>query len=69
MLNVVDLILQKQRYEGASTIYGPHTHEAYLNEFSQVSGALAKVVIEVIFFSCKHCCFSLKYLTLRALSL
>ena len=37
------LTSQKQRYEGASTIYGPYTLDAYLQEFSQVSEALAKV--------------------------
>lgn len=35
--------LQIQRYEGASTIYGPHTLEAFIQEFNKLADALAKV--------------------------
>lgn len=31
---------QVQRYEGASTIYGPHTLEAYISEFTNLTQAL-----------------------------
>ncbi|PIK42872.1 Neutral ceramidase B [Apostichopus japonicus] len=34
---------QVQRYEGASTIYGPHTLQAYLNQYEKLSKALKKV--------------------------
>lgn len=33
---------QIQRYEGASTLYGPHTLSAYIQEFQKLSAALAK---------------------------
>lgn len=33
---------QIQRYEGASTIYGPHTLEAFIQEFNKLADALAK---------------------------
>ncbi|KAL5018303.1 hypothetical protein ScPMuIL_004025 [Solemya velum] len=33
---------QVQRYEGASTIYGPHTLEAYIQKFVMLAEALAK---------------------------
>ncbi|XP_062593743.1 uncharacterized protein LOC134255247 [Saccostrea cucullata] len=33
---------QIQRYEGASTIYGPHTLEAFIQEFNKLAVALAK---------------------------
>ncbi|KAJ0986260.1 hypothetical protein J5N97_004616 [Dioscorea zingiberensis] len=32
---------QIQRYEGASTLYGPHTLSAYIQEFSELASALA----------------------------
>ena len=32
-----------QRYEGASTIFGPHTLEAYLQQYSALATAIAKV--------------------------
>ena len=32
-----------QRYEGASTIYGPYTLLAYIKEFNKLAAALAKV--------------------------
>nr|CAD1824088.1 unnamed protein product [Ananas comosus var. bracteatus] len=32
---------QIQRYEGASTLYGPHTHSAYIQEFKKLASALA----------------------------
>ncbi len=35
--------LQVQRYEGASTIYGPHTLQAYIQEYSRLAASLAKV--------------------------
>ncbi|XP_043245496.1 neutral ceramidase-like, partial [Amphibalanus amphitrite] len=31
---------QKQRYEGASTVYGPHTHQAYLQKFQELATAM-----------------------------
>ena len=37
------LPLQEQRYEAASTVYGPHTLSAYLQEFSTLAKALATV--------------------------
>ncbi|CAM6104879.1 unnamed protein product [Calypogeia fissa] len=33
---------QAQRYEGASTLYGPHTLSAYIQEFKKLATALAK---------------------------
>lgn len=39
----ISLDLQIQRYEGASTIYGPHTLEAFIQEFNKLADALAKV--------------------------
>ena len=32
-----------QRYEGASTIYGPYTLPAYIQEFNKLAVALAQV--------------------------
>ena len=32
-----------QRYEGASTIYGPYTLPAYIQEFNKLAVAMAKV--------------------------
>lgn len=34
---------QEQRYEGASTIFGPHTLLAYKQEFDKMAEAMAKV--------------------------
>ena len=34
---------QEQRYEAASTVYGPHTLSAYIQEFSNLALALATV--------------------------
>lgn len=31
---------QVQRYEGASTIYGPHTLQAYVQQFSKLAGSI-----------------------------
>ena len=31
---------QEQRYEGASTIFGPHTLDAYLQEFAKLAEAM-----------------------------
>ena len=36
-----------QRYEGASTIYGPYTLPAYIQEFNKLAVALAKVGIYI----------------------
>ena len=36
-------VLQAQRYEGGSTIYGPHTLEAYVNVYMNLSNAMIKV--------------------------
>ncbi|KAK7494429.1 hypothetical protein BaRGS_00014321 [Batillaria attramentaria] len=33
---------QEQRYEGASTIYGPHTLQAYIQKFQELAVAIAK---------------------------
>lgn len=33
-----------QRYEGASTLYGPHTLQAYINQFSKLSNHLKRKV-------------------------
>ncbi|GBG71279.1 hypothetical protein CBR_g8701 [Chara braunii] len=33
---------QVQRYEGASTIFGPHTLDAYLQEFNRLAAAMAE---------------------------
>ena len=35
--------MQHQRYEGASTAYGPHTLAAYNKKFGQLAKKLAKV--------------------------
>lgn len=40
---------QVQRYEGASTIYGPHTLEAYIYKFEKLAYAMAKVSSYCIF--------------------
>ncbi|KAM3591500.1 uncharacterized protein V6R79_002795 [Siganus canaliculatus] len=37
---------QVQRYEGASTIYGPHTLTAYLHKYSQLAKAIAMNKVE-----------------------
>ena len=37
-----------QRYEGASTIYGPYTLPAYIQEFNKLATALAKVGIHCL---------------------
>ena len=37
------MIMQVQRYEGASTDYGPYTLDAYLQEFGKLAVLLAKV--------------------------
>ena len=34
---------QKQRYEGASTIYGPHTLKAYLQQYANLTQKLLNV--------------------------
>jgi neutral ceramidase len=35
--------VQIQRYEGASTIYGPHTHAAYLDQYKKLTRSIFKV--------------------------
>lgn len=35
--------VQIQRYEGASTIYGPHTHSAYLDQYRKLTRSIFKV--------------------------
>lgn len=40
---LVTQIMQVQRYEGASTVYGPYTLDAYLQEFGKLAAALAMV--------------------------
>lgn len=42
-MNVVTCVLQLQRYEGASTIYGPHTLSAYLQKYRGLARAIAQV--------------------------
>jgi len=41
-------LFQVQRYEGASTVYGPHTLTIYLNQYRNLSAALVKVSVTVI---------------------
>jgi hypothetical protein len=53
VLTVVTNILlyyfvQVQRYEGASTIYGPHTLTLYLNQYHKLASALARASIIII---------------------
>jgi neutral ceramidase len=38
---------QKQRYEAASTLYGPHTLDAYLQHYPTLVDALLKVSAEI----------------------
>lgn len=38
-----NLCFQVQRYEGASTIYGPHTLSAYLQKYRGLARAIAQV--------------------------
>ena len=40
-----------QRYEGASTIYGPYTLPGYIQEFNKLAVALAKVSQHLICFN------------------
>jgi hypothetical protein len=40
--------LQVQRYEGASTIYGPHTLTLYLNQYRKLASALSRASIIII---------------------
>ena len=41
-----------QRYEGASTIYGPHTLSAFIQEFNKLAVALAKVCVHTYMSVC-----------------
>ena len=40
--------VQIQRYEGASTAYGPHTLGAYISKFEEMGAALAKASVVVV---------------------
>lgn len=42
-LHIVDVFFQVQRYEAASTIYGPHTLDIYLQAFRQQALAVVQV--------------------------
>lgn len=44
---------QIQRYEGASTIYGPHTLTIYVEQYKKLANALMKVFIKSIFNASK----------------
>lgn len=46
--------VQVQRYEGASTDYGPYTLDAYLQEFGKLAVLLAKVCNQSIIVVCGH---------------
>ena len=41
--NMFTYLLQIQRYEGASTIYGPYTLKAFMQVFKALAEAIAKV--------------------------
>lgn len=65
----ISLDLQIQRYEGASTIYGPHTLEAFIQEFNKLADALAKVqysyaLSALNFLSSNILAFNLKFIHL-----
>ena len=45
-----------QRYEGASTIYGPHTLSAFIQEFNKLAAALAKVCVCACVCACVCVC-------------
>lgn len=36
-------VFQAQRYEAASTIYGPHTLDIYLNKYAELTNDLVEV--------------------------
>ena len=38
---------QRQRYEAASTIYGPHTLKAYQDQFAYLTEAMLQVIIQI----------------------
>jgi hypothetical protein len=42
------IFLQVQRYEGASTIYGPHTLTLYLAQYRKLASALVRASIIII---------------------
>jgi neutral ceramidase len=42
---------QKQRYEAASTLYGPHTLEAYLQHYPILVESLLDVSFMTLFFA------------------
>lgn len=41
--NLPNIRVQAQRYEAASTIYGPNTLHIYLHKYKQLTEALMKV--------------------------
>jgi len=43
-----------QRYEGASTIYGPYTLPAFIQEFNKLAVALAQVCGYIHLCACAH---------------
>jgi len=51
-----------QRYEGVSTIYGPYTLPAYIQEYNKLAVALAKASILCILykFDCLYSCVLLQ---------
>lgn len=72
-------LLQAQRYEAASTIYGPHTLSAYIQLFKVLAKAIATVIKNCMFVCLRdrelqreakkdlsfECSFSLKIFTLK----
>ena len=38
---------QRQRYEAASTIYGPHTLKSYQDQFAYLTEAMLQVIIQI----------------------
>ena len=45
--------LQEQRYEGGSTVYGPYTLDAHIQEFSRIAMDLAMVCVCVCVCVCE----------------
>ena len=44
---------QMQKYEGASTIFGPHTLNAYLDQYAYLTKRLLKVYMKIIYLLVK----------------
>ena len=44
---------QMQKYEGASTIFGPHTLNAYLDQYAYLTERLLKVYMKIIYLLVK----------------